>query len=166
MTMKNNVRSAILLVGFLTIVGQVMAHTGAMGIVKKRMDAMSDLGDHAKAVGNMLKGKAPFELPAVEEAAQAFVAHGTDMPSLFPDTPKSRESTATEALPAIWNNWEEFVSIADKFTKDSQALLAIATRLGDEERSVDEQSRAVRRAFFTAAKNCSACHERFRLDKD
>lgn len=152
--------------GILAITGQALAHTGAMGIVKERMDGMSILGDHAKVVGDMLKGKASFDLVVVEEAAEAFVIHGDRIPTLFPNTDNSRESIATEALPAIWNNWDDFVALAEKFTEDSQSLLNVANDLNDSTLSVDEQSRAVRSVFFKAAKNCSACHEQYRLDQD
>lgn len=166
MSTKTNVQLTALLLSAVIITGQSLAHTGAMGIVKERMDSMSTLGDYAKSVGDMLKGKQPFDLVAVEEAAQVFVDHGERIPKLFPDTEDSRESTATEALPAIWGNWDEFVMLADKFTNDSQALLTVASDLRDGSDSVDDQSRAVRTVFFKAAKNCSACHERFRLEQD
>jgi len=71
-----SVQSAAFLLSVVVIAGQALAHTGAMGIVKERMDGMSILGDHAKSVGDMLKGKASFDLVAVEEAGQAFVTHG------------------------------------------------------------------------------------------
>ncbi len=67
---------AVLFLGVIVMAGQIMAHSGAMGIVKERMDAMTILGDRAKAVGDMLKGKTDFELTVVEAAAQAFVTHG------------------------------------------------------------------------------------------
>jgi len=161
-----SVQSAAFLLSVVVIAGQALAHTGAMGIVKERMDGMSILGDHAKSVGDMLKGKASFDLVAVEEAGKAFVTHGEKIPSLFPDTEQSREGTATEALPAIWDNWDEFVALAEKFTNDSQALLTVANNLSNGTQSVDDQSRAVRSIFFKTVKNCSACHERFRLDQD
>lgn len=166
MLTKNRVQSAALLLSVTVIAGQAIAHNGAMGIVMERMDGMSILGDHAKSVGDMLKGKTPFYLETVKEAGRDFVAHGDSIPSLFPDTEDSRESTATEALPVIWDNWDEFVALAEKFTADSQALLTVANDLSDGTMSVDEQSRAVRTVFFKAAKNCSACHERFRLAQD
>ncbi|MFK7862521.1 MAG: cytochrome c [Granulosicoccus sp.] len=166
MTIKKVTQSAAVLLSIVVIAGQALAHTGAMGIVKERMDGMSLLGDHAKTVGDMLKGKTSFDLLAVEEAAQAFVTHGDKIPSLFPDTEDSRESTATEALPAVWTNWDEFVELADTFTNDSRTLLTVATDLSNGTESVDEQSRAVRALFFKAAKNCSGCHERFRLEQN
>ena len=166
MSIINRAQSVALLLGVLAIAGQALAHTGAMGIVKERMDAMSLLGDHAKTVGDMLKGKLSFDLQAVEEAAQAFVSHGDQIPSLFPDTEDSRESAVTDALPAIWDNWDDFVALAEQFTNDSQSLLTVATDLSSGTESIDDQSRAIRTVFFKTAKNCSECHEQFRLDKD
>ena len=166
MSIINRAQSVALLLGVLAIAGQALAHTGAMGIVKERMDGMSLLGDHAKMVGDMLKGKVSFDLLAVEEAAQAFVSHGDQIPSLFPDTEDSRESAVTDALPAIWDNWDDFVALAEQFTNDSQSLLTVATDLSSGTESIDDQSRAIRTVFFKTAKNCSECHEQFRLDKD
>ena len=166
MSVKRRTRSAALALGVVAIAGQALAHTGAMGIVKERMDEMSLLGDHAKTVGDMLKGKTSFDLLAVEDAAQAFVTHGDKIPSLFPDTEDSREATATEARPAIWDNWDDFEALAEKFTNDSMTFLSVASGLSGGADSVDDQGRAVRAVFYKAAKNCSACHKRFRLDKD
>jgi len=166
MCIKNRAQLLALPLCVVAIAGQTRAHTGAMGIVKERMDGMSLLGDHAKTVGDMIKGKASFDLLAVEEAAQAFVNHGDQIPSLFPDTKDSRESVVTEALPAIWDNWDDFVALAEQFTKDSQTLLTMATDLSSSSESVDDQSRAVRTVFFKTAKSCLRCHKQFRLDKD
>ena len=166
MLSNNSSRLVTILVIAVVIAGQAIAHTGAIGIVKERMDSMSTLGDHAKRVGDMLKGKASFDLDAIDAAAQAFVTHGDKIPKLFPNTEDSRENTVTEALPAIWNNWDDFVALAEKFANDSRALLTLSNELKDSTQGVEDQSRAVRSVFFKAAKNCSACHERFRLDKD
>ncbi len=166
MLSNNSSRLVTILVIAVVIAGQAIAHTGAIGIVKERMDSMSTLGDHAKRVGDMLKGKASFDLDAIDAAAQAFVTHGDKIPTLFPNTEDSRENTVTEALPAIWNNWDDFVALAEKFANDSRALLTLSNELKDSTQGVEDQSRAVRSVFFKAAKNCSACHERFRLDKD
>lgn len=160
------IRSAMLGLGVMVVVSQAIAHTGASGIVKERMDAMSMLGDHAKTVGDMLKGKTAFNNEAVEMAAFAFIKHGEQIPALFPDTEMSRTGSKTEALPAIWTEWDDFVALATRFTEDSRALAAIATELNAGEQSIDEKSRAVRTAFFRASKSCSGCHERFRLEQD
>jgi cytochrome c556 len=165
MSTKDRIQSAALLLSGLIIAGQAMAHSGAMGIVKERMDGMSILGDHAKSVGNMLKGKTPFQIVAVQGAAQAFVMHGKQIPAYFPDTKESREGSETEALPAIWDNWEDFTALARQFAEDSQKLVTLSDGLSIGTQSAEDQSRAVRAAFFRTSKSCSGCHERFRLDQ-
>ncbi|MFT6304551.1 MAG: cytochrome c556 [Granulosicoccus sp.] len=165
MSTQNQIKSTAVLLGILIIAGQIMAHSGAMGIVKERMDGMSILGDHAKSVGNMLKGKTPFQIAVVQEAAQSFVTHGEQIPNLFPNTKESREGAETEALPVIWDNWENFTALATQFTEDSQKLLTLSGVLSTDSQSAEDQSRAVRAAFFRSSKSCSACHERFRLDQ-
>ena len=162
----NRLRSVMLGLGVMLVVSQPIAHTGASGIVKERMDAMGVLGDHARVVGDMLKGKTAFDADAIETAAAAFVMHGEQITGLFPDTEESRSGARTEALPAIWTEWDDFVALATRFTEDSRALAAIATELNPGEQSIDEKSRAVRTAFFRASKSCSGCHERFRLEQD
>lgn len=152
--------------GVMVVVSQAIAHTGASGIVKERMDAMGMLGEHAKTVGDMLKGKTAFNIDAVEMAASAFILHGEQIPALFPDTAASRTGPETEALPAIWTEWDDFVALATRFTEDSKALATIASEINNGEQSDEEKSRAVRTAFFRASRSCSGCHERFRLERE
>ena len=166
MNTNKQIPMALLFLVVMVMVGQVMAHSGAMGVVKERMDAMTTLGDHAKAVGDMLKGKTAFELAAVETAAEAFITHGEQIPALFPDTNESRTGSKTEALPAIWENWEDFTALSTQLTEDSRVLATVASDLRAGKQNASDQSRAVRAAFFRASKSCSGCHERFRLDKD
>lgn len=147
-------------------VGEGFAHGGASGIVKERMDSMEAMGDHAKAVGDMLKGKRALEPEAVREAAASFVEHGERIPELFPDTEESRRGAKTEALPEIWEDWDGFSEIAARFVDDSRTLAAAAETLGDDAALDDPAARPIKAAFFRAAKNCSGCHERFRLDTD
>lgn len=162
----HRIRSAVLGMGVLFVVSQAIAHSGASGIVKERMDAMSLLGDHARSVGDMLKGKTPYDNKAVEMAATAFITHGEQIPAHFPDTPMSRSGSKTEALPAIWTEWEDFVALAERFTEDSRTLESVAAQISAGGLSEAEQNRAVRTAFFRASRSCSGCHERFRLDQD
>jgi cytochrome c556 len=144
----------------------VNAHEGATGIVKERMESMKTLGDHAKIVGNMFKGKQPFELSAVQTAAATFVTHGQKIPTLFPDTEASRRGGNTEALPAIWSDWEAFSTLAERFTSESQLLVDITESLEENVKLGDKNVRKVRTAFFRAAKGCRQCHKKFRIDRD
>jgi len=142
----------------LLIVGTVYSHSGAKGIVKERMVAMKDMGDKSKIVADMYKGKADFDRTALIEAADAFVMHGTGMTELFPDTNDSRTGSKTEALPKIWDEWDDFNTLATEFVTRSEALQRTVAST--------EDAGQLKKAFFQTTKSCSGCHKRFRKPKE
>ena len=142
----------------LLIAGTVYAHSGATGVVKKRMDAMGDMGDKSKIVADMYKRKIEFDRAALSEAADAFVMHGANMVEMFPDTEHSRTGSKTEALPRIWDEWDAFNTLATKFVTRSEAL--------QETIASTEDATLLKKAFFQTTKSCSACHKRFRKPKE
>lgn len=137
--------------------GLAYSHSGVTGIVKERMDAMKDMGDKSKAVANMFKGKAPFDQAAIIEAADSFVLHGKRMAEVFPDTHQSRHGKKTEALPVIWEEWDDFTALVDEF-------VALSENLAQEARSGADE-RTLKASFVKTAKSCSGCHKRFRKPK-
>lgn len=116
----------IFLLSGLLVMAQVVAHEGATGIVKERMDMMSDMKDAAKIIGNMVKGKIPMDATEVSRLAADIRAHAIKIPEMFPDTELSRESHATEAMPAVWSRWDEFESLSIKLSEQSTELEAAA----------------------------------------
>lgn len=153
--MKNYLVSSTLLTVLIT--SSVLAHTGATGIVKERMEAMSDMGDKAKVVSDMFKGKTDLTVAAVAEAADAFVVHGASMSNLFPDTTQSRTGKTTRALPNIWDDWNDFTSQVAEFEANSEVLQKLSQGTTD----ID----VLKKAFIKTAKNCSGCHKQFREPK-
>ena len=148
----------IFIISSLTLcTGIVLAHSGASGIVKQRMDAMSDMGDKSKLVADMFKGKVPFDKAALEKATDAFIEHGAEMFDLFPDTTASRNGSSTEALPAIWENLDEFSAAVDKFLVASKSLKLTIAETND--------PKALKTAFFKTTRNCSGCHKKYRRPK-
>ena len=133
------------------------AHGGATGIVKQRMDAMSELGDASEIIGDMVKRKRPLDPVEVRRLALQMSEHAAGIPELFPDTPESREGRATEALPAIWSRWEEFQALTVDLERESAALAEVAQ---------GEDARAIRKQFVAVAKTCRGCHTEFRRPKD
>ena len=138
--------------------GLVYGHSGVTGIIKERMDAMKDMGDKSKVVADMFKGKAAFDQAAVVDAAESFILHGKGMKEVFPDTHESRHGKKTEALPVIWEEWDDFAAQVDEFVALSESLAQTAQAGADE--------RALKAAFFKTTKSCSSCHERFRKPKE
>ncbi|WP_417670022.1 c-type cytochrome [Roseibium sp.] len=130
-----------------------MAHGGAKGIVKERMDAMGDLAKTMKQVGGMLRGKVPYDPTEIAQAAERLKQHGgSEMTKLFPDGSLEAPS---EAKPEIWANWQKFEAFANDLSEKAGALKAA---------SMDQS--AVPAAFGAVGKTCKACHEEFRLKKD
>lgn len=143
---------AILLIGGMSAVA--LAHSGAKGIVKQRMNAMGDIADQMKLLGGMVQGKAPFDADAIAKAAAAIAGHAAEIPGLFPEGSVDHPS---EALPAIWTDWPRFEASAQKLAQDADALRATAsTAAGPDD---------IKAPFGQMASNCKTCHEAFRLKK-
>ena len=87
-----------------------MAHNGATGIVKERMDGMSAMGKAVKALTPIMRGAVEYDADKVRSAADVMIKHaGEQMISLFPEGTGGMPSSA---LPAVWDNWEEFSKIS------------------------------------------------------
>ena len=130
-----------------------LAHSGAQGIVKQRMDSMDAMGKAMKTVGEMLKGTAQFDATAIVEAMRSVSVHADEIPGMFPEGSLSDPSEAREE---IWSNWDRFTTLAE-------GLSTTAARLADIAKDGDRK--AVAGAFNAVGKTCSGCHEGFRLKK-
>lgn len=88
----------------------VLAHGGATGVVKERMELMESMGDAVKALAAMFRGKEPYDAERVRRLAGSIEAHGAEaMTKLFPEGSLDHPS---EALPAIWKEWPRFEALA------------------------------------------------------
>ncbi len=128
----------------------VMAHDGVKDpMVMARMDAMSAVGKAAKTLGEMAKGEAPLHQAKARMARDTLSLGAGKIPALF-------ESPATdpksEALPLIWENWEDF-------TARAQAMQAAALELDFTTRN------NLSKSMKTLGATCGGCHERYRMDK-
>lgn len=137
--------------------GDLNGHSDATGIVKERMDAMKDMGDANKVIGDMVKRKRPFDADEIRSLATNIQRHGAQIPELFPDTKDSREGHATEAKPIIWEQWGKFESLSNDLKRESEKLSEIAAK-GDE--------KAIRKQYAAVAKTCRGCHKDYRRPKD
>lgn len=129
----------------------VAAHEGVKNpAVLARMNGMSDIADNVKVLGDMAKGVSAFDQTAARTAALSIAQHAREAPGLFEameDDPKS------EALPAIWENF-------DDFTAKSFELETIARDLSASISSPDD----LRPALRGLGANCTACHEVYRKE--
>jgi cytochrome c556 len=118
--------------------------------IQKRQTLMKKSGEEAKIGTAMIKGERPFDAGKVQEIFAAFAEDAKQMPTLFPDC--SKTGAKTTAAPAIWERMDDFKAAIAKFTADIKAAQ-------DNTKDLD----ALKVNFQTIGKNCSNCHQTFRI---
>lgn len=163
-----------------------LAHGGATGIVKERMDAMVAMSKAAKSLGSMMRGQVDYDAGTVRAAAAEIAAHaGKAMTELFP---RGSDGMPSEARPEIWSDWNTFSELAMRLEILAVGLQAAAgngvkmsggdgtghgatdsrSMMGQSAMQLDPQALAVMPAsavFNMVAQTCSACHAEFRVKK-
>lgn len=131
----------------------LLAHGGAKGIVKERMEAMKSIGKAMKSLGKMARGKVPLDTRKVEQAAGEIAAHGLRIPALFP---MGSGHGVTEASPSIWQDPEGFKKSANDLVTSARALMRAAQ---------SKNASAIKTNFRLLGKTCGSCHKLFRIKK-
>lgn len=124
-----------------------LAHSGATGIVKKRMEAMKDVGAVMKELAAMVKGDVVFDATAVAKRGSDLKSHAAGIPALFL---AGSIHGPSEALPQIWENFEGFRTIASDLESAAAVLSGVT------------QPSALPAALGAAGKTCKACHMDYR----
>lgn len=151
---------------------QVLAHGGATGIVKQRMDSMEEMKDSVKAAGAIFKGRSDYNADTIRKAAEAIKIHSGDaITALFPEGSLSRHS---EAKPLIWDEWQRFKTLAERQTRMAEGLyLAADNQIGNNMASANLSEQGMEdpqilgqmsshAVFKMLVDNCSSCHDRYR----
>ena len=118
-------------------------------IIKGRKAIFSKNYQTAKKISILLKSKKIEEaIPLMQEMSDNY----KKLLNYFPENTK--EGFKTEALPTIWENSDEFVTLMKKASFDmTQLAKAIDTA---------EDLRAIQKKLMW--NNCSACHKKFRAE--
>lgn len=163
------------------------AHDGATGIVKERMDAMSNMSKVMKTMSAMMRGKEPLNAELIKTSTRTILSHsGSSLTELFPLKSNTGSSAARDE---IWSNWEGFNALADQLKNFANGMEAAAknglmddnstmkhmgsnmiggTMMGGKSHIPSQQmlaSMPVNRVFDMVAQTCSACHKKFRIKK-
>jgi cytochrome c556 len=132
-----------------------LAHEGATGVVKERMDLMESQKEAMKTIGDMARGKAPFDAAKAADAARDIADTAKKIPDLFPEG-SGGEKNKSDALPAVWEKWDRFTTNADDLGSAAEALVATFG---------DSASQEWKPAFQKVGDACKSCHEDFRAEK-
>lgn len=132
---------------------EAVAHMGATGVVKQRMDMMVSMGKAMKSLNAMMRGKTDLDPYSFTRTARQVKDHSARMVKLFP---KGSMQAPTESRPEIWSDWERFKSLATSLGVEADKLAKAGTT-GDR--------KAMAAQFRRVGKVCSSCHKDFRAKK-
>ena len=125
-----------------------LAHGGATGLVKARMDQMVAFGAAMKSIKD---GLASGDMTAVQAGGAALERHGGA--AMLANFESGEMQHVSEASPAIWERW-------DDFTAQAMAL----ERMARDQQSAQTPEGA-QPIFAAITKSCSACHDIYRIKK-
>lgn len=134
--------------------GYSLAHKGATGIVKQRMEAMSDIGKQMKAMAAMLKGELAFDANAIQDSANVIAGHARNIPDMFPEGSNNKPS---EALPVVWSRWDDFIKLGSKMEASAASLAKAA--------SSARSMAGLKDQIIAVGRSCKSCHRDFRQAK-
>ena len=142
------VRKACILLTFTLLTSVALAD--AEGVQKYRESVMKAIGGHMGAMANSLKGQVFTENLALHATAMSTLADIA--PTLFPEGSSTDKS---EALPAIWEQPDQFKTRMDAFVNAAKAM-DTAVAGGD--------MRAMGAGLQDLGKSCKGCHDDFRKE--
>ncbi len=126
-----------------------LAHGGVKNAaVMARMETMKSIGDAMKVMGSMVEGKTEFDAATARAAAADVARFAAQTPALF----KAPENDPkTEALPAIWQRFEDFATKAQE-----------TERLADRLAQTLETKADLDAGLLQLGASCKACHKEHR----
>ena len=169
----------ILLVGLMVSAGGLFlggahADEGLEGVAKERHDLMESLADAMQSMSNMVRGIAEYDAGKMRELARQVADSGGDsLTSLFPEGSYDSEG---ESLPAIWEDFDRFSTLADNLTEAANKLAEAADTppappsAAPPDPSAGGAAEApamdAGTALFGVGMSCKGCHDDFRKDDD
>lgn len=131
-----------------------LAHEEATGVVKERMDLMDSQKDAMKIMGDMAKGKVPFDAAKAAKAADEIEKTSKQIPELFPEGTGGHPS---EAKPEVWTKWDEFTADAEGLEVAAKELILALEAPG----APDWKTK-----FKGVVDACKTCHKSFRAEEE
>lgn len=129
------------------------AFSDAKDAVDYRQAAFTLIRHNMADIADMLKGNVPYDNDRVSQRATALASLTTLPWHAF--TVPGAEQGGGEAKAAIWQNLQDFTERGNKLAADAARLQQAA--------NTNDQAE-VKKAFSTFARNCKACHDKYKAD--
>lgn len=123
-------------------------------LVEYRQAVMSSLGGHAGALARILKGQ--VDVDHVRRHAEAIAATAPVLDDIWWPNSTYEDHDDTDALPAIWEQPDDFQSRIDRFQAAADDFVEAA---GTGERD------AILEGFRALGDSCSGCHDNYRYEE-
>lgn len=133
----------------LVVSAAALAHDGASGIVKERMDRFSDSKDSAKAIRGALKSG---DFAGVETHARSLNAWAMELTTYFPE---GSNPSPSEALDSVWTDWAGFSAKAGDYEMATARLISV---------SQTKDADATASALKQVMRSCKGCHDDYKAD--
>lgn len=131
----------------------VIAHKGATGVVKMRMDHMKAIGADMRRISSMVRGKTRFDGLEIAAASKRIAVNGLKFNKLFPEGTSGEPSQASEK---IWKDWQGFNRAMNTMVKSTAYLAKVASGGNTNE---------VKVGYRGLGKTCSGCHRNYRVKR-
>ena len=142
----------VLIPTFLTT-SEILAHEGATGVVKERMESMKSVAQSMKRINKALRSNSNVDRAAIKREAAAITRRAREFPQKFP---AGSEGGVSEAKPEVWQNPVDF-------SAKSMALATAAERLSSA--AGTGSLKELSAGFSGIGKTCGACHRVYRMKK-
>mgnify|MGYP003345188194 CR=1 FL=1 len=124
-----------------------LAHEGAEGVIKERMDRFKQNKEAMKAIKGNLSG----DTTVIAQKAGEIQAWAREIVTFFPE---GSNQPPSEALPAIWKEFDRFTELADANAKAAGNLKTLAQSGADKN--------ALTNGFKALGKTCKDCHNDYK----
>ena len=152
--MKRIAFSAAALLAASVTIANSESHDQLPGSVKARQGLMQNYAFSLGTLGGMAKGETAYDAEMAQAAADRLVAlSALPQAGLWPEGTSSDEVMGSRALPAIWENMEDFTA---DFKTLNEAATAMAEVAGTGQEALGPQMGAL-------GKSCGGCHEEYRM---
>lgn len=128
-----------------------LAHDGVKNpAVKARMAGMKAIAGHTATLGDMAKGKIPFDAEVARTAATGLRSETARIPDLFALPAQDPKS---EALAVIWADPPTFLERVTRLDNAARKATRIGTKAD------------LRASLAQIGKACQSCHDSFRVSR-
>ena len=141
---------SFLLISCIVLITPSVAHEGATGVVKERMNKFQESKNLMRTINKSLSDN---NFDVITQSAEKLNKWANEMHEYFPKGSEANTSNKSQASDNIWSDPEGFKKVVKKFEITSAKLIKIS-----QNKNIDDTVSS----FREVAASCKGCHKQFR----